>query len=127
MEKKNSNRTRLIGLRLTPAEYLKVEQQWKASTCRKLSDYVRRHLFNKPISTTYRNSSMDDLMTELAKVREELNHIGINFNQAVKRLHSLNQIAEFRQWLIAYELEKKILHNKIEEIKKQILKIAEKW
>ena len=127
MEKKNSNRTRLIGLRLTHAEYLKIEQQWKASTCRKLSDYVRRHLFNKPINMTYRNSSMDDLMTELVKVREELNHIGINFNQAVKRLHTLSQIPEFRQWLIAYEVEKKILHNKIDAIKKQILEIAEKW
>ncbi len=127
MERKNSNRTRIIGLRLTPKEYSKIEQQWKASTCRKLSDYVRRHLFNKPITTTYRNRSMDDLMTELARVRDELNHIGNNFNQAVKRLHSLNQITEYRQWLIAYELEKKILFNKVDEIKIQIRKITEKW
>jgi hypothetical protein len=127
MERKNSNRTRIIGLRLTPKEYSKIEQQWKASTCRKLSDYVRRHLFNKPITTTYRNRSMDDLMTELARVRDELNHIGKNFNQAVKRLHTLNQITEYRQWLIAYELEKKILFNKVDEIKIQIRKIAEKW
>lgn len=127
MEGKDSNRTRIIGLRLTPKEFSKIERQWKASTCRKLSDFVRRHLFNKPIITTYRNGSMDDLITELARVRDELNHIGNNYNQAVKRLHTLNQIAEFRHWLIAYDLEKKILFNKVDEIKNQILKIAERW
>ncbi len=127
MERKNSNRTRIIGLRLTPNEYVKIEQKWKASTCRKLSDYVRQNLFEKPVITSYRNQSMDDLIAEMALLRRELNHIGNNFNQAVKRLHTLSKIAEFKQWLIAYEIEKKILHNKIAEIKKQMLKIAEKW
>lgn len=127
MERKNSNRTRIIGLRLTPNEYARIERKWKASTCRKMSDYVRRSLFEKPIINSYRNQSMDDLIAEMALLRRELNHIGNNFNQAVKRLHTLNQVAEFRQWLIAYELEKKILFNKVDEIKNQILKVAEKW
>jgi|SRR5699024_6953347 len=125
--KKDSNRTRIIGLRLTPEEYSKIERRWKASTCRKLSDYIRRHLFDKPITTTYRNRSMDDLIMELAKVRDELNHIGINLNQAVKRLHTLNHVSEFKGWLMAYEVEKKTLFNKVDEIKRQIIKIAEKW
>src|SRR5690606_6117787 len=127
MEKKISNRTRIIGLRLTSEEYSKIERQWKASTCRKLSDYVRRRLFEKPIVVTYRNRSMDNLIPELAKVREELNYIGINFNQAVKRLHTLSQIAEFRQWLIANGLDRKILLNKVDEVKNHIQKIAQKW
>ena len=127
MEKENSKRTRIIGLRLTPEEYTKIEKKWKASTCRKLSDYVRHHLFDKPVITNYRNQSTDDFMAEMASLRTELNHIGNNFNQAVKRLHTLSQIAEFRSWLIAHEVEKKTLFNKIEEIKKHIQKIAETW
>ncbi len=127
MKKKDPNRTRIIGLRLTPEEYSKIEKRWKASTCRKLSDYIRRHLFDKPIAITYRNRSMDGLVEELAKVRDELNRIGSNFNQAVKRLHTLDQLTEFRHWLVAYEVEKKTLFNKVDEIKKHILKIAEKW
>lgn len=70
---------------------------------------------------------MDDLMAEMALLRKELNHIGNNFNQAVKRLHTLGQIAEFRSWLTAYEVEKKVLFNKVDEVKKQIQNIAEKW
>lgn len=127
MKKKDPNRTRIIGLRLTPEEYSKIEKRWKASTCRKLSDYIRRHLFDKPIAITYRNRSMDGFVEELAKVRDELNRIGSNFNQAVKRLHTLDQLTEFRHWLVAYEVEKKTLFNKVDEIKKHILKIAEKW
>ncbi|MGN6541455.1 MAG: plasmid mobilization protein [Ginsengibacter sp.] len=127
MERKNSNRSRIIGLRLTFDEYRKIEKKWKASTCRKLSEYVRRSLFEKPIVMTYRNSSQDDLMTELTKLRNELNAVGNNFNQAVKKLHTLQQIAEFKSWLIAYEVEKKILQNKLDEVRNNIKKMLEIW
>ena len=127
MERENSNRTRRIALRLTPEEYAKIEQKWKSSTCRKLSDYVRKHLFNKPIVTTYRNQSLDDYMEETIILCTELNSIGNNFNQAVKKLHTLQQTPEFRNWIISYDLDKKILFNKVEEIKKHIQKISKKW
>lgn len=127
MGREKSNRTRIIGLRLTLEEYAKIEHKWKNSTCRKLSDYVRRCLFDKPITSFYRNQSVDDFITEAGKLRGELNHIGNNFNQAVKRLHAFSQIAELRSWLIGYEIEKKTLFNKVDEIKKQMQKIAELW
>jgi hypothetical protein len=78
MSKENSTRSRIIGLRLTVKEYEKIEKKWEASTCRKLSDYVRRSIFEKPIVTTYRNQSLDDLMTEAIKLRNEVNNIGNN-------------------------------------------------
>ncbi|TRX35862.1 plasmid mobilization relaxosome protein MobC [Flavobacterium sp. ZT3R18] len=127
MKRENSNKTRIIGLRLTPEEYAKIEKKCKASTCRKLSDYIRKHLFDKPITTTYRNQSLDDFMEETIVLRKELNAIGNNLNQAVKKLHTLQQIPEFRDWIIRYELEKKIFKNKIDEIEKHIFKITNKW
>ncbi len=127
MEDKNLNRTKRIICRLTPSEFTKIEKKWKASTCRKLSEYIRRSLFDKPVVTTYRNSSQDDLLTELTKLRNELNAVGNNFNQAVKKLHTLSQIAEFKSWLIAYEVEKKILQNKVDEVRNNIKKILEIW
>ena len=127
MEGKKSNRTRIIGLRLTPNEYEKIEKKWQNSTCRKLSEYVRHSLFEKPIVTTYRNQSADDFMAEMAQLRKELNHVGNNFNQAVKKLHTLQKVTEFKSWLIAYEVEKRTLFNKVDEIKNHIQKMAEKW
>ena len=127
MEGKKSNRTRIIGLRLTPDEYEKIEKKWKHTTCRKLSEYVRHSLFEKPIVTAYRNQSADDFMAEMAQLRKELNHVGNNFNQAVKKLHTLQKVTEFKSWLIAYEVEKRTLFNKVDEIKNHIKKMAEKW
>lgn len=127
MEGRKSNRTRIIGLRLTVQEYDKIDKKWKASTCRKLSDYVRRSLFDKPIVTTYRNRSQDDTLVELTKLRKELNAVGNNFNQVVKKLHTLQQISEFRMWLIRYEVEKKVMQSKLEEVRNNIKKILEIW
>lgn len=127
MERENSNRTRIVGLRFTPEEYAKIERKWKASTCRKLSDYIRKHLFNKPINTTYRNQSLDDMTCEMMLLYKQLNAIGNNFNQVVKKLHTLDQIPEFKVWIISSEQDKKILLNKVEEIKICIQKISEKW
>lgn len=127
MKRENSNRTRIVGLRFTPEEYTKIEKKWKASTCRKLSDYIRRHLFEKSINTIYRNQSLDDMVHEMVQLFKQLNGIGNNFNQAVKKLHTLNQIPEFKVWIISAELDKKILFDKIDEIKNYIRQISEKW
>lgn len=127
MKEEKSNRTRIIGLRLTPREYATIEAKWKASTCRKLSDYVRRSLFEKPVVTTYRNKSQDDIMTELTRLRGELNGLGNNFNQAVKRLHTLQQIPEFKAWVVTYELERRTLQNKLDEVRNNIKKMLELW
>ncbi|WP_409415780.1 plasmid mobilization protein [Flavobacterium sp. PS2] len=127
MERENSNRTRKITLRLTAEEYVKIEQKWKASTCRKLSDYLRKHLFDKSITTTYRNQSLDDFIEETTVLRKELNAIGINLNQTVKKLHTLQQIPEFKVWIISFEIDKKIINDKIDLIERHTSKITEKW
>ena len=127
MKRENSNRTRIVGLRFTPEEYAKIEKKWKASTCRKLSDYIRKHLFEKSINTTYRNQSLDDMIHEMTQLFKQLNGIGNNFNQAVKKLHTLNQIPEFKVWILSAELDKKNLFDKIDEIKNYIRKISERW
>jgi hypothetical protein len=127
MSEQNNNRTRWLHLRLTPDEFEKIHRQFSKTTCRKLSDYARKILLGKPLIATTRNQSLDDFMAEAIKLRNDLNGIGNNFNQTVKRLHTLNQIPEFRHWICTYEIEKQILFNKIDEIKNHIKKIGEKW
>ena len=116
-----------MHLRLTSGEYAQLHRQFKKTTCRKLSNYARKILLGKPVVATYRNQSLDDFMTEMIRLRSDLNSIGNNFNQAVKKLLTLHQIAEFRSWLITYEGEKQILLDKVEEIKNNINKIADQW
>lgn len=127
MEKENSNRTKRIICRLTDEEYEKITKKWKASTCRKLSDYIRRCLFDKPIVATYRNQSLDDFMAEAIRLKKELNAIGNNFNQVVRKLHTLSNTSEFRSWQMIYQVEKSILFNKVDEVKKSLQKLSELW
>ncbi|TCN50525.1 plasmid mobilization protein [Flavobacterium circumlabens] len=127
MERENSNRSRRITVRVTPEEYSKIEQRYKNSTCRKLSDYIRKHLFNKPITTHYRNQSIDDSIEEIVLLRNELSAVGNNVNQVVKKMHTLKQSPEFREWITRYEVERIILSNKINDIQNHIYKISNKW
>lgn len=127
MEKQNKNRTRWLHLRLKPEEYDLLNENFNKSTCPKLSDFARKNLLQKPIVMKYRNESLDNLLTELIQLRTELNAIGNNFNQAVKKLHTLVQISDFKQWIRVYELEKKVLFNSIDQIKNHIKILSEKW
>lgn len=127
MKEQNNNRIKWLHLRLKPEEYQKIHKRFSKSTCRKLSEYARKNLLDEPLIMNYRNQSLDEFMSEMILLRRELNALGNNFNQAVKRLHTLQQIAEFKAWILSYELEKKNLFDKVEEIKIYIQKISEKW
>ena len=125
--KEKSNRSQWLHLRLKPEELSLIQQKFKNTTCRKFSDYARKVLLSRPVTVTYRNQSLDDFMEEMVRLKNELNTIGNNFNQAVKKLHTLNQIAEFRIWVITWGSTKERLDDNIKEIKSQINKISNEW
>ena len=127
MEEQINNRTKWLHVRLKPEEYNVMQKNFSKTTCRKLSEYARKILLSKPITATYRNKSLDDFMTEMMELRKELNAIGNNFNQAVKKLHTLQRIEEFKGWLTMYETDEKELVNKVDEIKNHINIISERW
>lgn len=127
MKTENKNRTKWLHLRLSAQEYDVLHKRFEKSTCPKLSDFARKNLLQKPVIMKYRNESLDELIQEFIRLRTDLRGIGNNFNQAVKKLHTLNQISDFRQWIMEYELDKKILLNTTENIKKHIQNLSQKW
>jgi uncharacterized protein YukE len=127
MKEEKSNKTKLVIFRLTPKEYANLEAKRGRTTCRKLSEFLRLLIFNRPITVIERNGSQDQMISELSELREELNRLGNNFNQATKRLHSINQIAEFRNWIASYEVEKTFLFSMLDQIRAQTDKLADRW
>ena len=127
MKEQKKNRTKWLHLRLTAREFDLIQSRFKKTTCPRLSDFARKNLLQEPVVLKYRNESLDDLMAQLIMLKNQLNPIGNNFNQIVKKLHTLNQVPEFKQWILNFELEKKILFNSINEIKKQMQILFEKW
>lgn len=127
METENNNRKRRIYVRLTDKELKTLETRYKNTTCRSVSDYVRHCLFSKPITTIARNASADEAITQMGHLNRELNAIGSNFNQLVKKVNATSQAGEIKGLLLLFESQKKTLFSKIEEVKVQLQKLAEKW
>lgn len=127
MEKENETRTRIVGVRFTTGEYAKIEKKFKATTCRKLSEYLRKMVLEKAVRTNYRNASMDEFMIEIIRLRTELNALGNNFNQSIKKLHLLREIPEFRNWILSTESQRDELVKKVGLIQKYMDEITSKW
>jgi hypothetical protein len=127
MIEKSANRVRVVTMRLTTKEYNLIEAKFKTTTCRKLSEYLRHVLLEKKITVFTRNKSLDDFMAELILLRNELNAVGNNFNQVVKRLHVLQSSAELKVWLMVNESAKESVLKKIDEIKLRINQFSDKW
>src|SRR5580692_7839104 len=127
METQNANRSRIIGIRLTPQEYAEITSRFKTTTSRKLSDYVRHVLLNGSVTIRTRNQSLDDFMAEMMQLRKELNGSGNNLNQSVKKLHLVRDNIELLPWIIAHNAEVKRYLKVAEDIKNRINQFADKW
>ena len=92
-----------ISFRVKPEEYYKIHGLFSKSTHRKLSEYARNVLLQKPVTIKVRNESADQFLHEMIGLKKELNAIGNNYNQVVKKLHTLNQFSEVKCWLNSHE------------------------
>lgn len=117
----------MLSLRVSTQEFEILKKKCGATTCRKLSEYMRKKLLDKAIVTTYRNASMDEQMAELILLRKELNNIGNNFNQVVHKLHMVDHIPELKIWFKLYDGNRVEVTRKMEEIKGRINQMAELW
>jgi hypothetical protein len=121
------NRTRRLFLRLTPREFDLISTRWRHTTSRDRSEYLRKILFDKPITVLHRNQSLDDLMAALILLRAELNFIGHNYSQVAKSLHQLHEMEPIASWLRQHEGAWETVNQKITEIKATISHIDDKW
>lgn len=127
IKKKEEIRKRWLHIRLNETEYKKIEGFWKSSTCNQLSDYARTTLLKKPVTIKYRNTSADEILSEMIRLKNELNAIGNNFNQAVHKLHTLDNIPQFKIWVVQNEIVKQNFICKVEEISVRMSQIYEVW
>jgi MobC-like protein len=121
------NRTKWLHIRLTEAEYKKISSGFSQSTKRKISEYARAILLDKPITFYTRNKSVDDFLAEMILLRRELKAIGNNFNQSVKKLHAMDKDPEIKAWASLNENSKQFFFKKVEEINSKIIQIDNKW
>ena len=127
MKESKASRFRIVGVRLTADEWAFVHKELLVSDSKKLSDHVRKKILGKPVAVYHRNLSLDEFMTEMIQLRKELNAIGNNYNQVVKRLHSMYNYDELNSWLKIHESSWQLMQKKVNEIKAKINQINEQW
>jgi hypothetical protein len=127
MGAKKSNRKKKITVRFTEEELKKIKFGFSSSTQRKLSEYLRNILLEKPITVYTRNKTNDEFLIELILLKNELKSIGNNFNQLVKKLHTIDGDEEIKSWALVNENSKAIFFKKVDEINLRMEQISIQW
>lgn len=112
-----------ISLRVKPEEYEIIYRNYKATTCNKLSKYVRNILLNKPVIVQYQDQASREILSALNQISRELSAVGNNLNQTVHKLHTLDHIPEIKAWVAITESTRQNLVNKMEEVRQSLHQI----
>jgi len=120
-------RLRFVGLRFTQEEFARLEEKSKQSTTPQLSEFIRKCIFDKPITIKQRNQSLDDCMVGLMELKKELNAIGHNFNQSVRLLNTFKEVKSVEAFMRMYELDRQQLLQNVHRIEEHVHQIADQW
>ena len=127
MKTEKPRRTRRLHVRLTDSELQLLNDRLAQTTCQQLSEYARRLLLQKPVTTYHRNQSLDELLPHLISTKNDLSALANNYNQVVRRLHLLQHNSELKAWLPMHEKILQLLIQKVTDIKLLIAKISDQW
>jgi len=120
-------RNRFLPCRISDAELEAMKKRFAQTNCSNFSEFIRRVLIKDKITAFYRNQSMDELMEELIRLRKEINAIGKNINQAVRRLQTPTTDKELRFWLQEIIAAQQNLTIQEAAIQQRINQFGEKW
>lgn len=127
MNSAKENLSKKVTVRFKPAEYNKLNVSFKTTTKKKLSQYIRFVLLDKPVTVYTRDQSLDNFVAELSSLRHELSAIGSNFNQLVKRLHTASHFQEIKLLAQDSEMQREEFLEKMNEINLKIAQLSAKW
>jgi hypothetical protein len=66
---------RFVSVRLTEEEFKEVYRQCENSTCRSLTEYVKKVLTKKPVTVKVRNQSQDELLQTMIGLKNRLDQL----------------------------------------------------
>jgi hypothetical protein len=86
---------RFLSVRLTSEELEEVYEQSKNSTCRSLTEYVKKVLTKKPVTVKVRNQSQDELLLTMVGIKNRLDQLAEQA-QEMNADDLLREIAEIK-------------------------------
>lgn len=104
--KVNATPKRFLSVRLSSEELEEVYQLSKDSTCRSLTEYVKKVLTKKPVTVKVRNQSQDELLAAMVAIRNRLDQLAERAEanrhdgEVLRELSEIRVLARqtFEQW-----------------------------
>ncbi len=116
-----------IKLRVNQFHFDRLNNLLSASHHRTMSELLREIICAQKIIIYTKDESLDILMTELIKIRKELNAIGINLNQITKQINSTTDKNKITLLGIESTESLRQTQEKIAELFSLIAQLAKKW
>jgi hypothetical protein len=86
---------RFVSVRLTEEEFKEVYRQCENSTCRSLTEYVKKVLTKKPVTVKVRNQSQDELLQTMIGLKNRLDQLAAQAEES-NAAAVLREIAEIK-------------------------------
>lgn len=87
--------TRFLSIRLSPEEYAEVYQHLQQSTCRSLTEYVKKVLTNKPVTFKVRDQSREEILHQLTLIKSRLEAL-VDKTSPADAAHLLPEVADIK-------------------------------
>lgn len=84
-------------------------------------------IFRQPITLYTRNRSLDECIAELILIRTELQAIGKNYNQVVRKFHATASNQEAHSWALLLQQQHQLFLKKMEQIQEKMNQLNDIW
>ncbi|MCF0075391.1 hypothetical protein LZD49_33240 [Dyadobacter sp. CY261] len=117
---------RNIWLKIDAEQYDSLQAQRASTTCRSLTEYIRRLVCQQPVTVNYRDASLEDLITELSIIRRHLATAAEALALSAEKV-SQTYGAEQQSWLEAHQKDREVILGHIQQIYQHTKQVAIKW
>jgi hypothetical protein len=126
MKENKNNRKKWLHVRLTEAEYERIQRQFRGTVHDRMSDFARAMLLRKPIIGVYQNTALKEVLAELSALKKDIHGIAINYNQTVRKLNS-SALPESVKMLPSLESDHEIILKSLRLVEHYLHQTAQKW
>jgi hypothetical protein len=122
-----AKKTKRLCVLLSEEEFKKIKEHFSLSTSQSMSEYIRKKTLDLPVTIKYRNTSLDDYVSEMIRLRSELHAIANDFDPALKKLSANIQDPEIKSYVQKMEKGQEAISQTVAIINERMIAIFEIW
>lgn len=126
MSKRDKKTIHCLSVVVDEQQYQQLQARRAETTCRSMTEYLRRIAFQQPVTVNHRNASLEDLITELSLARRQLALVAEALTQSAEKIQVCMPL-ELPDWAERHQKERRIALAHIEKIYELTKQAAQIW